>query len=197
MVDLRVTRIKKNDVRVFFQRGFELAGFSVDRAILDYLVMCSAGYPYTMHYLGDALCEVAEARSRRNISGDLVRVALPISRQSYPRKSAISYRGRSHSEVEVLLRMAYSWQDGITANSIMESSISDQEISGIDEVDNILKSLMKVGMLKRISNSDVYYFDDPYTRVKIMLDRESKEIEKSKTYPFSGHDDLPLFTDET
>jgi hypothetical protein len=196
MIDLRVSRIKRDDVRYFFEKGFELAGFSIDRATLDYLVMCSAGYPYTMHYLGDALCEVAEARSRRNISGDLVRIALPMSRQNYPRKNAISYRGRSLNEVETLLRMAYSWKDGVTAKDILSSSVSDQKISGVDEVISVLESLVKQGLLNRVSGTEVYYFVDPYTRVKVMLDRESKEIGKSRFYPSSGHDDLPLFTDD-
>ena len=92
--------------------------------------------------------------------------------------------------------MSYSWKDGITAKDILSSSVSDQKISGVDEVTSVLESLEKERLLKRVTGTDVYYFVDPYTRVKVVLDRESKEIEKSHYYPFSGHDDLPFFMDD-
>ncbi|MEM9838569.1 MAG: hypothetical protein AAF830_05375 [Pseudomonadota bacterium] len=179
-------------MRTFFQKGFSLSGFAYDSAALDYLIKCSAGYPYTLHYLGGEVCELAEARPNRTISTEVVRAAMPMARNNFSRKSKISYRGRSELEFELLLRMTYSWHDGMSPDTIFRSEKFGVDFESVNSVKEVLSSVRDEGLLAQTQDTGAYVFVDPYLRVKIMIDWEAKLIRNQRSYPFGGQFELAL-----
>jgi len=192
LVEVRVPRLRPKDVEKFFKDAFRLSGFTAQEHVIKYLMYCSAGYPYTMHYIGENVCEIAEARSTREISTEIIRAAFPIIRDLYSRKSRISYRNREHSEIEVLLRMAFSWKDGLSSNDLLKEPKKGLNLYSDAEVKRHLDKLKNEGILVLLKDAPVFVFEDPYTRVKIMIDRETKEISRNRNYPPGPQGELPL-----
>ena len=192
LTEIRLSRLKKGDVRNFFEQGFSLSGFAYEKGAVEYLVSRSSGYPFTLHYLGEAVCEFADARPNRTITVDVVRAAMLLAQNNFSRKSKISYRGRSEQEFEVLLRMTYSWKDGLSEKDIYRIDKVGIEIVDVQSIRDVLASLRDEGLLTEVQDSGVYIFSDPYLRVKLMIDREAKLIRNSEDYPFGDQIELPL-----
>jgi energy-coupling factor transporter ATP-binding protein EcfA2 len=211
IVEIQVNKIEKDFLKLFLHNAQQKTGFYFDSSVEEHFIEQADGYPYFIHLIGLACCEICEDLSVKNIDFNVYEKAFNNCFDGHFRANIkrFSESNRKLNEIEksVIYLIAHDRSPVSYIRQIAKKYINIfPDIPSEDKILELVKAAKRLSdnnyMIYNYPNSEKFGFIDPIMKVfirerfffdsrkRVSSDRTRRQFEMPEPEPEITADDL-------